>query len=294
MSPAAIPATTETMRLLRMHGIHQERRGKIPQSVERTNCALRSFAHWLEPRTLLEATRDDVETFLDARRGRKEQSLDGKTRYLWLSNFHVFYTWAINEELTDRDPTLAIIRPKMRRNLPRPIADEDLALAMDEATPQMRAMLSLAAYQGFRCQEIAGLAREDILDTRDPALIVVVKAKGGYQRILPLHPQTLSALRCLPLPRSGALFHRPMGSPHTPASVSLAMRRYFMDLGVDATAHQLRHFFATGIYAFSKDIRLTQELLGHQNPDTTAIYVAWSALDAAPAVASLTTRPTSS
>ncbi len=35
------------------------------------------------------------------------------------------------------------------------------------------------------------------------------------------------------------------------------------------------------------DIRLTQDLLGHQSPDTTAIYVAWAAVDAAPAVAAL-------
>jgi integrase len=53
------------------------------------------------------------------------------------------------------------------------------------------------------------------------------------------------------------------------------------------TAQQLRHWFGTGIYAVSHDIRLTQELLGHQSPNTTAIYVAWAAVDAAPAVASL-------
>jgi integrase/recombinase XerC len=179
----------------------------------------------------------------------------------------------------------------MRRNLPRPIADEDLERAMAEAPPQMRAMLALGAYQGMRCQEIAGLSREDVLDTRDPAVIVVVKGKGGYQRVLPLHPEALSALQCLPLPRSGALFHKPMGGHHTPESVSVAMRQYFTGLGIEATGHQLRHWFGTGVYSHSKDIRLTQELLGHQSPSTTAIYVAWAAVDAAPAVESLTTRP---
>ena len=252
---------------------------------------MRSFAHWLEPRTLLDATRDDIETFLDSRRGRRTRALDSKTRYHWISDLHVFYTWAINEDLTDRDPTLKINRPKLRRNLPRPIADEDLERAMAEAPPQMRAMLALAAYQGMRCQEIAGLAREDVLDSRDPAVIVVVKGKGGYQRILPLHPETLSALRCLPMPRSGAMFHLPKGGHHTPVTVSVAMRQYFAELGIEATGHMARHWFGTGIYAASKDIRLTQELLGHQSPTTTAIYVAWAAVDAAPAVASLTTRP---
>jgi integrase/recombinase XerC len=290
VSPAKIPASNDTAKLLRSHLIHQERRGNLPRSIEKRQGSLRSFAYWLEPRTLLDANREDIETFLDTRRGRESRTLNSKTRYSWLSDLHVFYTWAINEELTTSDPTLGIVRPKTRRNLPRPIADEDLERALSEAPAQMRAMLSLAAYQGFRCQEIAGLTREDILDTRDPAVIVVVKGKGGHQRIVPLHPETLSALRCLPMPRSGALFHLPKGGCHTPETVSVAMRRYFAELNIDATAHRLRHWFGTGVYAASRDIRLTQELLGHQSPNTTALYVAWAAVDAAPAVATLTTR----
>jgi len=70
-------------------------------------------------------------------------------------------------------------------------------------------------------------------------------------------------------------------------SVSVAIRSYFDELGIEASGHQLRHWFGTGIYAVTHDIRLTQELLGHQSPDTTAIYVAWAAVDAAPAVAAL-------
>ena len=65
-------------------------------------------------------------------------------------------------------------------------------------------MLSLAAYAGLRCQEIAGLDREDVLEAK--GLLRVVKGKGGVERIVPLHPEALAALRCLPMPRSGALF----------------------------------------------------------------------------------------
>lgn len=78
-----------------------------------------------------------------------------------------------------------------------------------------------------------------------------------------------------------------MGGRYTAKTMSVAVRHYFADLGIKATAHQLRHFFGTGIYAQTHDIRLTQELLGHQSPSTTAIYTAWAAVDAAPAVASL-------
>ena len=178
----------------------------------------------------------------------------------------------------------------MRRTLPRPIADVDLAEAIDQAPPQIRAMLMLGAFQGLRCQEIAGLAREDVLDTRDPPVLIVANGKGGHQRILPLHAEVLSALRCVPLTRSGWVFRRPRGGKFNAAQVSIVMRGYFADVGIEATAHQLRHWFGTSIYAETHDIRLTQELLGHQSPNTTAIYVAWSAVDAASAVSALSIR----
>jgi len=46
--------------------------------------------------------------------------------------------------------------------------------------------------------------------------------------------------------------------------------------------------FATEVYASSRDIRVTQELLGHSDPSTTAGYIAYSHVDAAAAVRSLT------
>ena len=68
--------------------------------------------------------------------------------------------------------------------------------------------------------------------------------------------------------------------------MSEVIRAYLRGIGVDATAHQLRHWFATGVYGATHDIRVTQEL-GHASPNTTAIYVAFSAIDARAAVASL-------
>lgn len=51
--------------------------------------------------------------------------------------------------------------------------------------------------------------------------------------------------------------------------------------------HWLRHWFATEIYVQGHDIRVTQELLGHSDPSTTAEYIAYSHVDAAAAVRSL-------
>jgi integrase/recombinase XerC len=69
--------------------------------------------------------------------------------------------------------------------------------------------------------------------------------------------------------------------------VGNAIGHYLHDLGINATGHQLRHWFGSEVYANTHDIRVTQELLGHSSPTTTAGYVAYSHVDAAAAVASL-------
>jgi integrase len=58
-------------------------------------------------------------------------------------------------------------------------------------------------------------------------------------------------------------------------------------MGINATAHQLRHWFGSEVYANTHDIRVTQELLGHSSPAVTAGHVAYSSVDGAAAVASL-------
>jgi integrase len=131
----------------------------------------------------------------------------------------------------------------------------------------MRAMLCLAAYQGLRCVEIAGLRREDVLETRTPAVLVVTTGKGGKERILALHPETLDSLRRLPLPRSGWVFplqridHTSTGGRHfydAAHQVSLAISGYLRGLDIPASAHMLRHWFGTSLYGATRDLRLTQ------------------------------------
>ncbi|HXN62326.1 MAG TPA: tyrosine-type recombinase/integrase [Acidimicrobiales bacterium] len=291
----------EHREVLARYRLHQVRRDLTETSVTCIQGHLRAYLRYLEAEEVpvFEATWGQVETFLDRRRTAKGQALSGRTRYYWISNVHSFYAWAIGEGLTSVDPTAAIIRPKMRRILPRPIDGEALSDAIRGAEPQMRGMLllaalaALAALAGLRVMEIAGLERDDIIEAK--GRIRVRNGKGRKERIVPLHPQALGALRTLPMPRSGYLFMKPMGGRHTPVSVSVAICVYLRDeCGIDATAHQLRHWFATEIYASSKDIRVTQEMLGHSNPATTAAYVAYSHVGAAEAVSSLSIPGTES
>lgn len=228
---------------------------------------LASFELWLG-RSLLDVDREDVQLWLDGR------ALAPRTRSVYLSALHCFYAWCVDEEMLTADPTVRIRRPLLPRTVPRPIADDDLCAAFRGAPPRMRAWLCLAAYQGLRCKEIAGLRREDVLDRHRPPVLRVWHGKGGHQAILPLNPETLAALRCYGLPSRGYLFTGRRGAM-PPSSVSAMGNRYLHTVGIDATMHQLRHWFGTAVWAETKDMRVTQEMMRHSHPGTTAGYSAF-------------------
>lgn len=254
---------------------HEAKRGLAERTLEMRLYVLRSFAGFIDPAELPAARQDDIEQWLASRQ------LGAQGRYTYLMHLRSFYRWALLEELLETDPTRRIPNPRLPRRLPRPIADPDLRDALVQAGPVTRAWLYLAALQGLRCHEIAGLRRQDVLVHHDPPLLVV-NGKGGRQRVLPLHPLVVEIL---PWSR-GYLFMRD-GHPYSARQVSTTLSQFFRRHSIDATAHQLRHWFGTKVYESSRDLRMTQELLGHASPATTAGYVAFSPGRAARIIAGL-------
>ena len=120
----------------------------------------------------------------------------------------------------------------------------------------------------------------------DQRLLHVV-GKGRHERLVPMHDAVVDALTVHRVPRSGFVFRRPHGGPWAPQHVSRRVSLYMADVGIEATAHQLRHWFGSRAYAACHDLRVVQELLGHQSPTTTAVYTAFSHTEAARAVEAL-------
>jgi len=282
------PVTPDTDELLKGHHVDQERRGLRPTSINTRDGILRRFADWLAPTPIVAAARANVEAWLDSLR------IEPISRRAYLSHLRAFYQWAVEEELAPADPTARIRRPKEHQGLPRPITEADLARALDACDTswqgaRLRCFLVLEAYGGLRCCEVAGLHGEDV--DRPGATIRVRNAKGGRERPVAAHPDVLAALDALPAPARGPVFTQWGQTGRAPLrahNVSAAVNYHLRLLGIDATAHQLRHRFATRLYQGTGDLRLTQELLGHVNVRTTAVYVAADMTRAADAVAALT------
>jgi integrase/recombinase XerC len=263
--------------------IQRERREISPHLLAAETNLLRDFYTFLAPRSIMDATAEDMYGWLDTR-GRDGQPLAVQTRKAYVSSFSAFYRWAKHAGLVAVDPTEIMIFPRRVRPVPRPITDRDLALALDRANPTIRAILSLAAFCGLRAQEIAGLTMEDIHEDLTPPVLVVASPKGYRQRTVPLHPDAWTAVKAI-APVSGALLTvqaRPgqsvqwnqqhVGRAWQPHNVSKVANQYLASLGIRSSLHKLRHWYATRLYAVSMDLRLTQELLGHVDPNATIRY----------------------
>lgn len=235
------------------------------------------------PCPLLEATRDDLMAW------RESLDLSPGATAGYVAHAREFYAWAIAMDLFSySNPAAGLPVPKVPRLLPRPISEAELMAAVTGAPDRVRPMLVLAGWAGLRAKEIALLRRACVLDTADPPVLIVAAdaTKGWHERIVPLCAFILAEL---PLPASGLIFRRRDGraGPNAPWNISGLCNGYLHGCGIPATLHQLRHRFGTMVYRGTRDLRLAQELLGHQSPRTTAGYAAWDQVSGAAAVAAL-------
>ncbi len=117
--------------LVDLHHEYMRRRALAQGSIDKRLGVLRMTIEACGP--LLAVTTADIEGMLDARRGRGDRPLDPRSRRDWLSHLHCFYKWAIQFDHATHDPTVRLIRPKMRRRLPRPISETNYRRALDLA-----------------------------------------------------------------------------------------------------------------------------------------------------------------
>src|SRR5260221_98637 len=194
--------------------------------------------------------------------------------------------WPAGGALSEVGPAGGRPFPPARRGLPRPVSEDDLEAALAYASPRVRPWLVLAGWAGLRAKEIALLMRESVLDTaRPPVIIVAANAtKGHHERAVAMSAFVTAELRLAGMPASGFMFTRRDGRPYTPAKVSDLANACLHESGSAASLHQLRHRYATEFYrASGRDLRLTQDMLGHASPETTALYTKLDQADAAAA-----------
>ena len=204
------------------------------------------------------------------------------------------HRFAAAEGILDLDVARAVRPPTPSRRLPKSLSlDEVLALlegaggdaASDgPLTLRNRALLELLYSTGARISEAVGL---DVDDVDAHARSVLLRGKGGKQRLVPVGRPAIAALdaylvRGRPeLARRGrsgspgpAIFLNARGGRLSRQSAWQVLRDAAERAGISAAVspHTLRHSFATHLLDGGADVRVVQELLGHASVTTTQIY----------------------
>lgn len=253
-------------------------RGLSVNTIANHRSTIGRFQAWLHEHhdvALLEADRPHLRAWRTEMRSAKDEPLEVGSILGYLATVRSFYRWATVYEQMDRDPTLGLPIPKQPRRIPRPIDEERMEYAIDLATGKTRQYLVLEGYAGIRACEISTMHRSRIFE-HAPERHMVVIAKGGGERVVWISDYVWSEIR-QDLPRRGYVYLRKDRTDHVAAATVTKMQNgHLHACGIEETAHQLRHRFGTQSQQTSKDLRLTQEMMGHADPRTTAGYAAIS------------------
>jgi integrase/recombinase XerD len=201
------------------------------------------------------------------------------------------HRFAASEGLTDLDVAREVKPPTPSRRLPKSLTVDDVLALLEGAggdseadgplTLRNRALLEVLYSTGARISEAVGLDVDDV-DTHSRS--VLLRGKGGKQRLVPIGRPAVSALdaylvRGRPdLARRGkgtpAIFLNARGGRLSRQSAWQVLQDAAARAGISAAVspHTLRHSFATHLLEGGADVRVVQELLGHASVTTTQIY----------------------
>lgn len=251
---------------------------------------LADFTGWLAHRDLhlATATREDVEAYLITC---EAQGLARATRARRLASIRALYRFAFDEGLRPDNPALRIKGPGRDQRLPGTLSEEEVTRLLDAARTSREAtrntcLMELLYATGLRVTELVTLP---VAAVRGDPQMILVRGKGGKERLVPLSaPARAATARWLAM-RDAADADRPRGTPPSrwlfPSRSKeghLTRQAFFTllkDLALAAginparvTPHVLRHAFATHLLAHGADLRAIQTMLGHADLATTEIY----------------------
>ena len=238
-------------------------------------------------RDLSDASAEDVEAYFTALGAR---GLSPATAARRRAAVRQFYRFVLGEGWRADDPSRRVEAPRKGRSLPKVLsrAEVDRLIAAAGAKDgaqglRLACMVELAYASGLRISELTGLTLAAL--ARDPAYLIV-KGKGGKERLAPLNDAARIAVKAYLEVRPGFLPKADKANPWLFASRGkegrLTPRRFAQlldeaaaDAGIDparVSPHVLRHAFATHLLEGGADLRVVQTLLGHADIGTTQIY----------------------
>ena len=267
-------------------------RGASPNTLDSYRRDLIDFGAFMRNRGQVpeDADASDIRKYLAVLAG---AGMSPRTSARRLSALRQFFRFLYSSGDRGDDPSANIDSPRIGRPLPKFLNEAEVNCLLDSARNRddveglrRTALLEVLYATGLRVSELVGLPLSAL--SRD-GRILIVRGKGGKERMVPLSDPAVEALEAYRLVRDRFL---PKGKKASNAARWLfpsrsregfltrvrfaqVLKEMAFDAGLDpkrVSPHVLRHSFASHLLAHGADLRSLQQMLGHADIATTQIY----------------------
>lgn len=259
---------------------------------------IENFEIWMRDnpgKTPEKASTDEIISYLQHRAETATQSAAGKggygeriskrTQARMLSALRSYFNWLILEGTIQANPCDGVDTPKLGRYLPEVLSVDEVDAIMDSVPLDNwrglrdRAALELLYGCGLRVSEAASLKISQIFFEEG---FVRIFGKGSKERLVPMGEMAATAVQNYLAARtepsegrySDILLLNKNGTPLSRVSIFNMVKRQALAAGItkEISPHTFRHSFATHLIENGADLRVVQEMLGHESILTTEIY----------------------
>jgi len=254
-------------------------RALSPNTVAAYVSDVESFLQWAEC-PVEEMDAGIITDYFAFRQKRSDLSKRSQSRIL--SSLRCFFSFLVLEDIISDNPCDKVEFPKIGRYLPEVLSVEEVESIISSVVLDTwggyrdRAILEVLYGCGLRVSEAADLLLSSIYPEEG---FIRVIGKGNKERIVPIGDMAIESIRNYMdvRPRefdSDSLFVNRFGNPLSRVTIFNMVKKQAILAGVNKTIspHTFRHSFATHLVERGADLRIVQEMLGHESILTTEIY----------------------
>lgn len=228
---------------------------------------------------LISLKKEDIKDFLD------NVEATARTKAHYLTVFNSFYKYLVFMDKIKSNPCDGIKAPKLEKKLPTYLTNEEIAKLFNirltkPVDYRNKAILEVMYATGARISEVINLELNQI-DFEE--CIIRVVGKGKKERIIPLDDVAIEVLDnyinnyrpfLIKNETCNYVFLNKNGEKISRQMIFKILKNLANKAGInkEISPHTLRHSFASNLLNNGADLRVIQELLGHENLETTEIY----------------------
>lgn len=260
-------------------------RNASPHTISSYECDLKQFEEYIGEKgaTLRRIDNIQVRGFMA---GLHERNLKKSSLARKLAAVRSFFQFCVKKGWLAENPAKIVATPKQEKHVPSFLTEEEVANFLE--TPRTgepldlrdAAILELLYATGIRVSELVGISLEDV---HFGERMIRVRGKGKKERLVPFGRMAGDRMKACLLARPAllkdrlqekAMFLNYHGERITPRSVERIVDKYIRltALKRKISPHSLRHSFASHLLSRGADLRVIQELLGHESLATTQKY----------------------